>query len=41
MKFSQLIEYNKKTILFKNHGENEVVKLVAELFLLFIKPLYE
>ena len=31
-KFVQLIEYNMKNIVFKNHGENEAGRLVPDLF---------
>ena len=37
----QLIEYNKINIFFKNYAENEVGRLVPDLFLLFKKALYE
>ena len=37
MKLGQLIEYNKKNILFKNDTETEVGILVPDLFLLFRK----
>ena len=36
MKFIQLIKYSMRNIFFKNHGENEVGRLVPGLFL-FIK----
>ena len=39
MKFGQLIEYNKRNILFfKNHPENEAGKPVSDLC--FLKKLY-
>ena len=41
MKFSQLIEYDKKNIFFKNHAEKEAGRLVPNLFLFFKKALYE
>ena len=34
-KFGQLIEYNKEIFFFKNYAENEVEKLVPQLFLFF------
>ena len=37
MKLGQLIEYNKKNILFKNDTETEAGILVPDLFLLFRK----
>ena len=40
MKFG-LTEYYKTKFLFKNHAENETERLVSELFLGFIKALYE
>ena len=40
MKFSQLIGYNKRTFFSKNNAENEVGRLVPDLF--FLKTvLYE
>ena len=33
MKFGQVIEYNKRTISFKNRAENEARRLVPDLFL--------
>ena len=36
MKSGQLIEYNKRNIFFK-HAENEVGRLVSDLFLFFEK----
>ena len=41
MKFSQLIYYNQVNIFFKSHTENEVGKLVPDIFLIFIWALYE
>ena len=42
MKFGQLIEYNKRNIVFfKNRAENEERRLVPGLFLFFKKALYE
>ena len=41
MKFGKVIEYNKRNIFFKNHGENEAGRLVPDLFLPFKKALYE
>ena len=34
MKLGQLIEYNKRNIFLKNYAENEVGKLVPDLFFL-------
>ena len=41
MKFGRLTEYNKRNIFFKNHAENVAGRLVPDLFLFFIKALYE
>ena len=41
MKTGQLIEYTKKKIFFRKHVENELEKLVPDLFLFFKKALYE
>ena len=42
IKFGQLIEYNKRNIFFfKNHAENEVERLVRNIFLFFKEALYE
>ena len=41
MKFGQLIEYNMKNFFFKNHTENEVERLVPDLFLFFKQALFE
>ena len=41
MKFGQIIEYNKKIFFFKSYAENEVERLVLELFLFFKKVLNE
>ena len=41
MKFSQLLEYNKRNFFFKNHAQNDVGRLVPDLFLFFKKALYE
>ena len=38
MKLSQVIEYNARNILFKNHGENKTGRLVPNL--VFLKKLY-
>ena len=35
MKYSQLIEYNQRKILFKNHEQKEAGRLVPDLFLFF------
>ena len=37
MKFSQLIEYNKRRFFLENHLENETERLVLDLFLSFKK----
>ena len=39
MKFGQLTKYIKKSIFFKNHAENEVGRLVPDLFLFIKKSL--
>ena len=41
MKFSQLIEYNYRNILFKNHTQNKAGWLVLDLFLFFKKALHQ
>ena len=41
MKFCQLVEYNKKNILFKNHAENKARRLVPDRFLFFKKVLFK
>ena len=40
MKFAQLVEYNNRNILFKNHAENKAVPVIPDLFLLFKKSFY-
>ena len=40
-KFGQVIEYNTRNIFKKNYAENEVRRLVPDLFLLFKKDLQE
>ena len=40
MKFDQFIE-SKKIFFFRNHAENEVGRLVSDLFSFFEKTLYE
>ena len=40
MKCDLLIEYNKRTIFYKNHGENEAEKLVPDHFVFLKKALY-
>ena len=40
MTFHQVIEHNKRNIFFKNNAENEVGRLVSDLFLFFDKALY-
>ena len=37
IKFGQLIEYNKRNIFLQSHVENELGRLVPNLFLLFKK----
>ena len=42
MKLGELMEYNKRNIIFfKNYAENEAGRLVADLFLFFKKAYYE
>ena len=41
MEFGQLIKYNKRNFLFKNHAENKAGIPVLDLFLLFNKALYK
>ena len=42
MKFGQVIEHNSRIFFFfKNHEENEAGRLVPDVFLVFIKALYE
>ena len=41
MEFGQLIENNKRDILFKNHVESEAQRVVPDPFLLLKKPLNE
>ena len=41
MKFGQFIEYYRSNIFFKNYAENELGRLVPDLFLFFKKALYE
>ena len=41
MKFGQVIEYKRKTVFFKNHTENEMRRLIPDLFLIFDNALYE
>ena len=41
MKFDQLIEYTRKLFYFKNHAENEVGRLVPDIFLFFKEMLYK
>ena len=40
LKFGQVVEYN-NIFFFKNHAENEALRLVPDVFLFFKKPLYE
>ena len=41
MEFGQLIQSNNRYIFIQNHAENEVRKLVADLFSFFEKALFE
>ena len=41
MKFGQSIEYNKRKLFVKNHTQNEVERIVPDLFLFFKKALWE
>ena len=41
MKFGQVIEYNKRNILQKNHAENEAGRLDHTSFLFSERALYE
>ena len=41
MKFGRLIEYNKRYIFLQNRVENEVGRLVPDLFLFFKKSLHK
>ena len=41
MKFVQLIKYSMKKFFLKMHAENEIGRLVPDLFLFFKKALYE
>ena len=41
MKFDQLIEDTRKLFYFKNHAENEVGRLVPDIFLFFKEMLYK
>ena len=41
MKFSQLIEYNRRNIFIQKHAQNEAVRLVPDLFLFSRKALYQ
>ena len=41
MKFRQLIEYNKRNIVLQNYTENEVGRLIPDLFFSFQKALFE
>ena len=41
MKFAQLVEYNNRNILFKNHAENKTVTVIPDLFLFFKKSFYK
>ena len=41
MEFVQLIKYSMKKFFLKKHAENEIGRLVPDLFLLFKKALYK
>ena len=41
LKFGQVIQYNNRNIFFKNHAENEVGRLVPDLFLFLKEALYK
>ena len=41
IKFGQLIKYSVRIFFLKNHAENEVGRLVLDIFLFFKKALYE
>ena len=41
MKFGLLVNITREIFFFKNYAENETGRLVADLFLFFIKALYE
>ena len=41
MKFVQLIKYSMKKFFLKKHAENEIGRLVPDLFLFFKKALYK
>ena len=41
MKFDQLIEYNQKNTLFKNHAQKEADRLVPDVFLFSRKALHQ
>ena len=41
IKFSQVIEYNKRNIFFKNHAENEAGRIVPDLLVFFKIALYK
>ena len=41
MKFGRLVDYNKRNIFFKNNAENEVGRLVPDLFLFLVKASHE
>ena len=41
MKFVQLIKYSMKKFFLKKHAENEIWRLVPDLFLFFKKALYK
>ena len=39
--FGQGKQYSKRNIFFKNYGENEAGRLIADLFLFFKKAIFE
>ena len=41
MKFGWFVEHNVRNIFFKSHGENDVRRLVPDLFLFFKNALYK
>ena len=41
LKFGQGKQCSKRNIFFKNYGENEAGRLIADLFLFFKKPIFE
>ena len=41
MKFGQLMKYSMRNNFPQNHSENEIARLVSDLFLFFKKALYK